>query len=689
MSDAFTEGWQYHQAGDLRRAEEVYRRILRAEPRDARTWSALGDLCAAGGRLAEAEACLRHVLEVAPGEARVHRRLGKVLLQQGRPVEAEAAYRRCLELAPQDVEALGNLGYALGEQRRPEEAKACYRRALALRPDLAEIHHNLGNLLRDERSFEEAEACYREALRLRPDYAKAHVNRGVALLAAGDLERALRSLEEGVRLQPASAEAHSSLATAYQTRGRLDDALAEYEAAIRLRPDYAEPHWNRALQLLLRGDYARGWPEYEWRWRVPSFHSPLPGTSKPRWDGGPLEGRTILLWAEQGLGDTLQFVRYAPLLKARGARVVVQCQPQLVPLLSRTPGIDRLLGWDDPAPDGDVWVPFMSVPALVRTTVETIPAEVPYLFADPERVGHWRRQLAAVPGFKVGIAWQGNTQHGWDRHRSVPLAHFEPLARVPGVSLVSLQKGPGSEQLQELAGRFPVLGLGDLVDQAAGAFTDTAAVLRSLDLVISVDTALAHLAGGMAVPGWVPVHVAPDWRWLLGREDSPWYPSLRLFRQAELGNWQGVFRRMADELRKLAAGRAGARTLLVEVAPGELLDKITILQIKSERITDPAKLRNVHAELRALAGPRESLGQSAALAELTAQLKAVNERLWDIEDEIRLCERARDFGPRFIELARSVYVTNDRRAAVKRAINELLNSHLVEEKSYADYSGPP
>jgi hypothetical protein len=297
----------------------------------------------------------------------------------------------------------------------------------------------------------------------------------------------------------------------------------------------------------------------------------------------------------------------------------------------------------------------MSLPTLFDTRLETVPADVPYVFPDPDLVSHWGRQLSPVRGFRVGISWQGSPRHAWDRHRSCPLELFEPLARVPGVHLISLQKGPGSEQLRALDGRFPVLSLGELLDEASGPFMDTSAVLTHLDLVICVDTALAHLAGAMARPAWLALIYSPDWRWLLDRDDNPWYPTLGLFRQERPGDWSGVFRRMAEELPKEVAARPPVRPISVEVSPGELLDEITILEIKSERIADLAKLRNVRTELAGLAAVRQdALPKSAELDDLTSRLKAVNERLWDIEDAIRRCEQGQDFGRRFVELARSV-----------------------------------
>jgi tetratricopeptide (TPR) repeat protein len=703
MSQSFAEAQEHHQAGRHREAEELYRRILRSEPRHGSVWFALAQLCEADRRPVEAIAYFRQALEIEPRNAERHLHLGNVLLGQAKYAEAEAAYRRCLELRPDHITALGNLGFVLGELDRLDEAAACYRQALQLRADLPEVHHNLGNVLREQGQLDRALACYQQALRLRPEYAKAFINRGVALVALGRLDEAIRDLEHGVQLKPDLADAHTSLGAALSVQQRFDEALASHDRALALKPDHAEAAWNQSLIWLLRGDYERGWPAYEWRFRCQRT-TRLPSFSQPRWDGSPLNGRTILLYGEQGLGDTLQFVRYAPLVKSGGRgqesgvrrqesggtihhpppRVILHCQNALLRLLSRTPGIDGLVGWGATPPPFDVWIPLMSLPALFHTTLDSIPADIPYVRPDPDLVAHWRRQLAPVRGFRVGIAWQGSPRHAWDRHRSVNLEQFEPLARIGGVHLISLQKGPGSDQLRALAGRFPVLSLGELLDEASGPFMDTSAVLANLDLVVSVDSAIAHLAGAMGVPAWLALSYTPDWRWLLGRSDNLWYPTLRLFRQSSLGDWPGVFRRIAEALTKEDVARPERRPICIEVAPGELLDKIAILEIKNARIADAGKLRNVQVELAELTALRsEALKISPELSELVAELKAVNERLWQIEDDIRLCERDQDFGPRFIELARSVYRENDRRAALKRAINELLGSRLIEEKSYA------
>jgi hypothetical protein len=394
------------------------------------------------------------------------------------------------------------------------------------------------------------------------------------------------------------------------------------------------------------------------------------------------------------LGDTLQFIRYAALVKKRAGTLVVVCQKPLVKLLAACPGIDRLVEAGHPLPPHDAHLPMLDLPRIFGTTLETIPAEVPYVLADPGLIEKWQEELRGIEGFKVGVAWQGNPQYRGDRARSLPLSCFEPLADLPGVRLLSLQKGAGVEQLQVLAGRFSVTEVGSRLND----FMDTAAVLRNLDLVIACDTAVAHLAGALGVPVWVALPRASDWRWLLDRDDSPWYPTMRLFRQTRGGDWDEVVARIAAELSKRvraapppqaeAAGPPPAQTpgIAVPVSPGELIDKITILEIKSVQLTDPAKLRNVRHELSELSLVRDrSVNGSPELDRLASELRLVNETLWQIEDEIRDCERRREFGPRFVELARAVYHQNDRRVALKRRINELAGSDLVEEKDYAKY----
>ena len=342
---------------------------------------------------------------------------------------------------------------------------------------------------------------------------------------------------------------HSNLGVAFTEQGKLDEALACYRRALELKPDYAEAasqlaHWF----WLLAGDWQRGWPEYEWRWQTKGFaprHFP-----QPLWDGGSLAGKTILLHAEQGFGDTIQFVRDAPHRQAAAAeRSSWNARQPLLGLLEGCPGIDQLVGQGMIFPAFDVHAPLLSVPGILKTSLETIPAKMPYLFAKPALVEQWRKRLSELDGFKIGIAWQGEPEVSV-AIVSVPfrLRYFAPLAEVPGVRLISLQKGPGVEQLAEVRDLFPVTDLGDELDEQSGPFMDTAAVMMNLDLVIAADTAIAHLAGALGVPVWVALPLVPDWRWLLDCSDSPWYPAMRLFRQARPGDWESVFTAMAAAL---------------------------------------------------------------------------------------------------------------------------------------------
>jgi Flp pilus assembly protein TadD len=720
VAQTLQQSWGIHQAGDVARAECGYRDVLRSHPDDATAWCYLGIALHDQRRYDEAVAAYRRALEIQPKFPVALSNLGNTLSRQGKLDEAAASCRAALRLKPDYATAHNNLGAVLSKQGQLAESAESFEAAIRLNPAYAPAHNNLGAVLVKQGRLDEAESRIEQALGLSPEHGPAHNNLGALLVQQGRLAEAESQLEQAVRLNPQFESAHSNLANTQLRQGKLSAAQAALDATLSINPSYAEARKAQALIWLLMGDFERGWPAYEWRWRCED--AGLPRYPQPLWDGGPLGERTLLLHCEQGLGDTLHFVRYAKIVKQeRGGRIVVVCQQALLPLLARTPGIDQLAAQKTDPPPFDVWVPLLSVPGLLGTRLESIPAESPYLFADDGLVARWRKKLAGDSSFKIGIAWQGNKDHQADLQRSVRLAAFAPLADVPGVTLYSLQKGYGSEQIGELAGRLRVVEFDEPLDETSGPFMDTAAVMHSLDLVISSDTSIVHLAGGLGVPVWTALSYSPDWRWLLARDDSPWYPSMRLFRQTALGDWGGVFQSMAEALReqvaaphnRLASREASdsdstssphplipsspqhaapaspppLKTVRVEISPGELLDKLTILQIKAERIGDPAKLANVRIQLETLdAACREALPRSDALDRLTRELRAVNEDLWRIEDEIRDCERDENFGPRFIELARSVYITNDRRAALKRQIDDLLGSRLVEEKSYRQYS---
>ena len=524
--------------GALDQAIASYRRALELRPDFAAAHNNLGAAFKEQGKLDEAIACYRRVLDLRPDFADAHNNLGAAFKEQARPDEAIACYRRALELRPDFPEAHSNLGIALEDQGKPDEAIACYRRALELRPEFVEVHNRLGMALRDRGNLDEAIACYRRALELRPGYAEAHNNLGNALKDQGKLDEAVACYRQALELNPDFVEAHTILGVAFNDQRKLDEAAACYRRALELKPELAEVHLYRSFLSLLSGDFQRGWAEYQWRWKTKA--SPPRDFQQPLWDGRPLEGGTILLYAEQGLGDTIQFVRYAALVKQRGGSVIVECPRPLASLLRSCAGIDRLVAQGDPPPAFDVQAPLLSLPGIFQTALDNLPAAIPYLFADADLVRRWREELAPLPGRKIGIAWRGSPAHVNDRARSLPLSCFESLARLPGVHLLSLQKGPGVEELQGLSSHFPVTELGSRLND----FADTAALLMNLDLLITCDTAVAHLAGALGAPVWVALPLVPDWRWLLDRDDSPWYPTMRLFRQQTPGDWIGVFQQM-------------------------------------------------------------------------------------------------------------------------------------------------
>ncbi|MCS6852638.1 MAG: tetratricopeptide repeat protein [Gemmataceae bacterium] len=474
-----------------------------------------------------------------------HCRQGDAYRQARQWAEAQRCYEQALQLQPSHAQACFGLGSLYLSQGRWAEAAAWFREVIRLRPDVAAAYCNLGNALAGQGRFEEAAAAFTAALQLQPGSADLLRRRRTVLDQLGRLAEAEADARALLDLRPGDAAAHAALADLLRRQGRWADALAECDAAIRLQPDLADAHGTRALVWLTLGDYERGWPEYEWRWRCADFAQAA--VPRPRWDGSPLRGQAVLLQAEQGLGDTLQFIRYAPLVQERGGVVIAAVPPALRRLLQSCRGIDRLVNLGEPVVCA-LWAPHLSLPGIFQTTVATVPADVPYLAAEEALVEAWRQVLGPYRGLTIGVAWQGSTGFRGDHLRSFPLARLAPLAALPGVRLVSLQKGPGSDQVGTVD--FPILDLGPRLDESSGAFVDTAAVLRSLDLLVTVDTALAHLAGALAVPTWVALPYVPNWRWLLDRDDSPWYPTARLFRQPRPGDWEAVFVRMADELRR-------------------------------------------------------------------------------------------------------------------------------------------
>lgn len=510
VRDTLAQAMALHQQGQLQAAAALYRDILAVAPAHFDALHLLGVTALQQGETADAHDLLSQAIAIEPGNAAARMHFAHALQQQGQLEAALRAFGTALDLAPGDAVALNNCASLLRQMKRQAEALPLFERALAREPAYAEAWNNLGGTLVDLQRHEEALACFQRALLLQPAYADALYNRGNAL----------------------------------QFLNRTGEALASYAQALRLNPDDVDARFNAGVCRLLQGDLEQGWPGYEWRWRKAAQRALLPGFADPAqaWRGAtPAAGRRLLVWSEQGFGDTIQFCRYVPLLAARGFEVSVRVQPALKTLLGELPGARRVLAEGEPLPDFDLHCPMMSLPLACATTLENIPA-APRLQADAARAAAWARRLGAKRKKRIGLAWSGSGGHDNDAQRSIALYRFAALLN-DGAEWISLQR-------EARAADRLALEDGGLRDFAADLadFADTAALVAQLDLVVSVDTSVAHLAASMGKPVWLLLPFSPDWRWMLEHADSPWYPAMRLFRQPRRGDWDAVLADVAGAL---------------------------------------------------------------------------------------------------------------------------------------------
>ncbi|MEO0036546.1 MAG: hypothetical protein RLZZ501_2569, partial [Pseudomonadota bacterium] len=571
-------------------AEACLATALRLRPDDAVLLRSHGNILKMAGRHQEAVARFDAALALDPASAETHRCRALSLKALGRFDAALAAFGAALAVEPDHVDTLGSRANLLVELGRPDAALADYDRALALRPDFVEAYNNRGVVLNGRGAYREAMLGFCKALTLRKDYPEAYNNRGITFKSLGKYEMALRDYDTALALRPAYPEAHNNrgnalkemrrleealqsferaialkpdYAEAYNNRGvvradlrQTEEAIHNYDRAIALKPDYAEAHFNRALCHLQLGRFAEGWPGYEWRWRNPNLRLSARKLPLPPWRGeADLAGRTLLLHGEQGLGDAIQFCRYARLAAARGARVVLEADPALARLLTGLDGVDQLVVRGEALPAFDLHCPLLSLPLAFGTTLDTIPAAPSYLAADPALVERWRHRLGPAAGPRIGVVWSGNGNHRNDLCRSLPLAAFAGLMSAR-FDFLCLQKEIRDADAV-LASETPGLRL--FCDEIAD-FADTAALCALCDLVISVDTSVAHLAAALGRPTWVALPFNSDWRWQLERSDSPWYPSLRLYRQSVAdglrGDWGAVLAALGADLAARFGGDA-------------------------------------------------------------------------------------------------------------------------------------
>jgi len=571
----FNRAVSAYEAGKLVDAEQLCQQVVAARPQFSDAIHLLGLIQSSLGKIDAALANYDRAIELRPGFAMAHYNRGILLEKIDRHHEALASYDRAIALRPDFAAALCNRGNLLLHLRQLAEALESYDRAVALRPNFAMAHYNRGRVLQDLNRQGEALASYDRALAARPQFAEALSNRGNVLLELTRLTEAVASYDRAVEIRPDFAEALSNRGSALEKLARYEEAVASFDRAVALRPAYsgafsnrgivlrqlqrfdealadfasaiaaspsnAEAHFGEAEVRLLRADFDRGWREYEWRSRAQQLRHSQRNFARPLWLGqNDIAGKTILLHAEQGLGDTIQFCRYVPLVAQRGARVVLEVQDSLKELMSSLAGATEVVASDAVLPEFDLQCPLLSLPLAFATRLETIPSAVPYLQASSSAVAKWNTRLGPNRRLRVGLAWSGRPM---PRHRSIPLGSLLSLLDMDA-TFVSLQKDVKPEDASILSERSDLLHFGDDLQD----FTETAALIANMDLVISIDTSVAHLAGALAKPIWVMLPFTPDWRWLLDRDDSPWYPTARLFRQSETRSWEGVIARVREVL---------------------------------------------------------------------------------------------------------------------------------------------
>ncbi|MBU0995463.1 MAG: tetratricopeptide repeat protein [Proteobacteria bacterium] len=521
----------HHQAGRLQQAEEIYRQILQEDPSHSDALHLLGLIAYQVAKWDIALELIEKAIALKPMEPLYYFHYGLVLEALKKHEEAFIAFLCSAELDPQE----------------PKTEKALLRQ----HTENPELLVRLGDFCFNRGRFETAEGMYRKALHHAPDYARAYNNLASTVEQQnGPTDAVIENYLQAIRLRPDFIEAYYNLGVVFLATGCVDEAIDKFKQALDIQPDYALAKVKLSEVLLLKGNYAAGWNGYHARLNLPGWDRIYPHVhEKPMWDGSSFHGKRLLIHGEQGFGDTIQFIRYLPMVKSLGGTVIFETRKPILGLFNHFPGIDELrerVAEDIRHFAFDLYIHTLSLPGIFNTTLETIPSQIPYIYPDLQKVDGWKDHLKK-DGFKVGLVWAGSPEHKNDRNRSCALTHFLPLADIPGVYFYGLQKGDAASQIKTVEGRMPVINIGDDFKD----FTDTAGAIANLDLVISVDTAMVHLAGAMGKRIWTLIPYAPDWRWMLNRIDTPWYPTMKLFRQPTPGDWDSVFGQVKDALSSL------------------------------------------------------------------------------------------------------------------------------------------
>jgi tetratricopeptide (TPR) repeat protein len=538
---------RYFQSGDLESAGNICKKILRKQPKNSDVLQFLGILCY---RMHDYDAAISHLkkaLSINPSNAETHYNIGRAYEAREQLDEAIQSYKSALRMKAYFVDAHINLGNLLQKKGQLDDAIFNYQRAIELDPNHAGGYYNLGIMFQEKNRLDKAIPAFQNAIRINPQYADAYHDLGYVFHMNRQFNEAVECYHKAIQVNRGMFDAYNNLGRVYQELCQVDEAISSYRKALDISPEFAEAHCNLALALLLTGDYVHGWKEYEWRWKLKdASRYDFP---QQVWDGSNIPGKKVFLYAEQGFGDTIQFIRFVSLIAEQGATVIIECHKELKSLIQQVKGVHSVITREDPLPEFDVLYPLLSLPLVFDITPERIPAKIPYVVPDTIIMQKWKDRIQPdTARFKIGLVWSSNPINTKIYYKkSFSLYTFYPLAKFNDVSFYSLQKGEAAAEAKN-----PPDGM-RLVDytEEIHDFSDTAALIENLDLVISVDTAVAHLAGALGKPVWTLLPDSPDWRWMLNRNDSPWYPTMRLFRQPSPGDWGSVMDNVEKELWKI------------------------------------------------------------------------------------------------------------------------------------------
>jgi len=541
-------GFNLYRQSDLTQAEKIYYQVLKLNINNSDALHMLGVIYYQKKEYTKALELVDLSIKYNSKNSSSCSNRGLILQELKRYEESLESFDNAIRINPKYSNAFYNRGNVLKELKRYEESLESFKAALRINPNFSDASSNLGVVLQEQKRFDEALESYDNAIKIDSNLSVAFINRGVVLQELKRFDEALESYDKALKINPTSSEVFSNRGSVLQELKRFEESIDSYDKALSIDPKFSEAFSNKSLCLLITGNFQQGLSYYEWRWHSKDFPSPKRSFSKPLWLGNEdIQSKIILIHSEQGLGDTLQFSRYLFLMSNLGAKVYFEVEEKLMRLLSLTfSSICTFIPKGSRLPDFDFHCPLLSLPLAFKTDINSIPSQLSYLTAEEVNVDLWKSRIGSS-GFKVGINWQGS-QAKIDAGRSFPVSLYKEIAKIPEVRLISLQKGFGTDQLDNIPEGMKVETLGDDFDNGPDAFIDTAAVMKCLDLVITSDTSIAHLAGALGVPTWVALKYVPDWRWLLDRTDSPWYPSVRLFRQKERNNWETVFDEMKHEL---------------------------------------------------------------------------------------------------------------------------------------------